>query len=154
MSNYGDETYNIVSCNSTSTNKKGEETDKFTIIDLTSIFHQYEKLIYSFKLKDISYKEKVALQIEYTGDVMPSGKEEDRPIVFIKDIKEKYRKSDGKHFGYNAKMKSIGSGIENEFTIFNTVYKKNPVSTGDVILCTKWRPDGKYYIMDSYKILN
>jgi hypothetical protein len=23
-----------------------------------------------------------------------------------------------------------------------------------VILCTKWRHDGKYYIMDSYKILN
>lgn len=66
------------------------------------------------------------------------------------EIKPLHRKSDGKHFGYSIFTKSIGSGKESRFTVFNRIYDKDPIKEGDIILCKAYDRDGQYFRLTSY----
>ena len=67
------------------------------------------------------------------------------------DIFPVARKKDNKQFGYSVITKSIGSGKESRFTIFNAVYKTEPIKKGDIILCKGFERDGQYYRMTRYE---
>lgn len=79
-----------------------------------------------------------------------SNKPEDRRKLYILDIYEVKRRSDGKQFGYNVITKSIGSGKECKFTVFNREYKKTPIKKGDIIYCKSFRRNGTYYDLTDY----
>jgi hypothetical protein len=80
-----------------------------------------------------------------------SGKTEDRPKLYVLDVFPLLRKKDNKQFGYSVVTKSIGSGKESRFTIFNKLYNENPVKKGDIILCRGFEREGQYYKMTRYE---
>lgn len=87
----------------------------------------------------------------YIGYV--SGKDSDRRKLYITDMKPIYRKRDGKQCGYSLFTKSIGSGKESRFTVFNDVYNKAPVNVGDIIYCKRHERDGVYFTLKDYEII-
>lgn len=132
--------------------KSGTESKNFTLLDIHSILREAEDVIMSLDLEDLSDFIKVrnfADVMGYVGYV--SGKDEDRKKLYIMDIYPLVRKKDGKQFGYSVITKSIGSGVESRFTVFNRVYDAEPVQKGDIIYCTSWERDGQYFRMTGYR---
>lgn len=132
--------------------KSGVNAKNFTLLDINSILYEAEDVIMSLNLEDLSDIIKVrnfADVMGYVGYV--SGKDEDRRKLYIVDIYPLVRKKDGKQFGYSVITKSIGSGVESRFTVFNRVYNEEPIQKGDIIYCTSWERDGQYFRMTGYK---
>ena len=146
-----DSLYEIVKDWASDLNSKGEKTETFKLLNTTAIFRECESLIYSLNISDFSFKEKVALQIQYTGDVVPSLNENERPLLHIKEVCPLNRKKDKKQFGYGVIGKSLGSGIETRYTVFNAVYNKDPIEPEDIIRCKRYTQEGKYYTMQAYE---
>ena len=144
----------IVKKYSVGTTKTGVNSKNYTLLDVSSILHEAESLIHSMNLSDLDDIVKVrnfADVMGYVGYV--SGKEEDRRKLVILDVRPLKRKKDGKQFGYSIITKSIGSGKESRFTVFNRVYDVNPIKKGDIIQCTGYDFDGKYYTLTSYQTI-
>lgn len=142
----------IIKKHSIGVTKSGAESKNFTIQDIKSILREAEDVIMSLDLEDLSDIIKVrnfADVMGYVGYV--SGKDEDRKKLYILDIYPLVRKKDGKQFGYSVITKSIGSGVESRFTVFNRVYNAEPVQKGDIIYCTSWERDGQYFRMTGYR---
>lgn len=142
----------IIERHSIGVTKTGTESKSFTILDIKSILREAEDAIMSLDLEDLSDIIKVrnfADVMGYVGYV--SGKDEDRKKLYIMDIYPLVRKRDGKQFGYSVITKSIGSGVESRFTVFNRVYDAEPVQKGDIIYCTSWERDGQYFRMTGYR---
>lgn len=78
-------------------------------------------------------------------------KKEDRPKLFVLDIHPVCRKKDNKQFGYSVITKSIGSGVESRFTVFNSTYQKCPIQKGDILYCRKYEREGKYFKLSTYE---
>ncbi len=134
--------------------KDGSPAKNYTILDASAIMKTIEAYIKKLDIPDFSIKDKVQDQKDYLGYIdIKTGKEEDRPKLYIKDIYPAKRKKDNKQFGYNITTRSIGSGIESRFTIFNSTYNETPVSKGDVIYCNKYTSDGIYFTLKSYDII-
>lgn len=142
----------IIEKHSIGVTKSGAESKNFTLLDIKSILREAEDVIMSLNLEDLSDIIKVrnfADVMGYVGYV--SGKDEDRKKLYIMDIYPLVRKKDGKQFGYSVITKSIGSGVESRFTVFNRVYDAEPVQKGDIIYCTSWERDGQYFRMTGYR---
>ena len=75
----------------------------------------------------------------------------DRRKLYVTEVKSLRRKSDGKQFGYSVFTKSIGSGKESRFTVFNRIYDKDPIKNGDIILCKQFERDGIYFRLVDYE---
>ena len=56
----------------------------------------------------------------------------------------------GKHFGYNVKTQSIGSGKEGQFTIRTALFNREPIREGDIVRCIGWERNGRYFHMTQY----
>lgn len=132
--------------------KSGGIAKSYTLLDLESIMQETEDIIKSLNLKDLDDLIKVQNFIDVMGYVgYISGKEEDRRKLYIMDIYKLHRNSDGKMFGYSIITKSIGSGVESRFTVFNKTYNDNPIKKGDIIFCNHYTKDkGKYYTLTDY----
>ena len=131
--------------------KSGSESKSYTLLDVMSILRETEELIKSMNLHDLSDVVKVRNFNDVMGYVgYVSGRQEDRRKLYVTKIYAVHRKSDGAVFGQKIYTKSIGSGVEASFTIFNRVYNANPVSVGDIIFCRHFTKDGKYYTLHSY----
>ena len=131
--------------------KSGGDAKSYTILDVESIIHETEDAVKAVGMEDLSD----IIKIKNFEDIMgysgySSGKKEDRRKLYIMDMWEARRRNDNKQFGYNIRTKSIGSGKESTMTIFNNVYKKCPVSKGDVIYCTSFSKNGQYFNLTSY----
>lgn len=134
--------------------KSGGEAKSYTLLDVMGILRDLETMIKNSGLEDLSD----VLKVRNFADIMGSGsyvsgKEEDRPKLIITKLYPVMRNSDGKQFGYNVYTRSIGSGIESKFTIFNKVYDNTPVKEGDLVYCKGFTRDknGKYFTMTSYE---
>ena len=142
----------IVRRHSTWIKKDGSVATSYTLLDMESVLHECEDYITRLGLPDLDVATKVrsfAAAMGYSGYV--TGKEEDRSLLYIKDIFPLKRKKDGKQFGYSLITQSIGSGIESRFTVFNRVYNLDPVEKGDIIRCLGFMRDGQYFTMTGYK---
>lgn len=134
--------------------KSGDEAKSYTLLDVMAILVKIEEFVRSRQLGDIDDVTKVKNFIEVMGYMgYVSGKESDRPKLYVSKIFPLYRKKDKKRFGVSVVTKSIGSGVESRFTIFDKVFKNNEFNEGDVILCTGFTRDGPYYTMTAYKKL-
>lgn len=138
--------------------KTGKEAKAYTIKSkylLQKIMREAEQGIKNLGMKDIGSEVKAYNFKEaagYAGYV--SGEDADRPKLYISNVYPLYRKKDHKLFGHSVVTESIGSGIKSRFTVFNTVFDKNPIEEGDVIYCRGWRRDkGVYFVLTSYEIL-
>ena len=142
----------IVKRHATWFKKNGEEATFYTIQDAEAILREAEQYILSMHMEDYNLYARClnwADAMGYWGYV--TGKEEDRSTLFVKTIIPVCRKSDGKQFGYSVFTKSIGSGIETRFTVFNEVFSVEPLMEGDIIVCYGYTRNGKYFTMTSYR---
>lgn len=143
----------IIRRHSTSTRKDGSESASYKITDMKAILHECETAILGLGLSDYGVISKAKYFNEamgYNGFV--SGRTEDRPVLFVRDVLPVKRKRDGKKFGYNVLTQSLGSGIESRFTVFNTTYNLDPIHKGDVIRCIRYTRDGKgYFTLENYR---
>lgn len=132
--------------------KSGGEAKSYTLLDVMSILKEAEEYIMRLRMDDISDIVKVRNFYDVMGYVgYVSGKDTDRRKLYITKLVPLHRKSDGKQFGYSVFTKSIGSGVESRFTVFNNVYDKEPVHEGDIIYCKEYVRDGAYFKMTSYE---
>ena len=144
----------IVSKYAVGVTKSGGVAKSYTILDVTSIMHEAEDAIKRSNLPDLSD----VIKVQNFNDIMGyagyiSGKPEDRPKLYIVDIYPLKRKDSGEQFGYSVITKSIGSGIESRFTVVNSVFNKEPIKKGDMILCKSYTRNGEYFRMTSYERL-
>lgn len=143
--------YEVIKKYSKDHNANGEELKQFTILDVDSILSAIEDHMKQCDVQDFSAKMQAAYQNEYLGFVfLATGKEMDRPKLFVKEVHPVFRKSDNKQFGYSVITQSLGSGKESRFTVFNRVFDKEPIQKNDLILCKHYTRDGPYFQMDSY----
>lgn len=131
--------------------KSGGAAKSYTLLDVTSILKESEEVIRSFGLDDLSDILKVRNFYDVMGYIgYVSGKDEDRRKLYVTEVKPLHRKKDNKLFGYSVFTKSIGSGKESRFTVFCRVFDKDPISEGDIILCTGFERDGQYFRLTGY----
>lgn len=144
----------IISKYATGTTKTGGIAKTYTLIDIRSILREIENTIKALHLDDLGDVVKVRNFTDAMGYVgYVSGKEEDRRKLYITNIYPVCRKKDGKQFGYSITTKSIGSGVEGRFTVFNRVYDKDPIKKDDIIFCKSFERDGKYFTLTGYSKL-
>lgn len=144
----------IVSKYSVGVTKSGGIAKNYTLLDVMSILQETEDAIKKLHMEDLADIVKVKNFKEAMGYIgYISGKEEDRPKLYITGIYELKRKKDGKQFGYSVITKSIGSGIESRFTVFNKIFNKNPIKEGDIIYCEAYDMDGVYFTLRKYQKL-
>lgn len=147
----GTELEEIVQRHAVGTTKSGGAAKSYTLIDVTAILHEIEDKIKSIGMEDLSDITKVRNFYDAMGYIgYTSGKAEDRRKLYIMDVFPLNRKKDGKQFGYSIITKSIGSGKESRFTVFNRVFDKNPIVKGEIILCKGYERDGEYFTLTSY----
>ena len=141
----------IISKYAIGTTKTGGVAKNYTLTDVRAILREIEDAIKALHLDDLGDVIKVRNFVETMGYVgYISGKEEDRRKLYITNIFPVCRKKDGKQFGYSILTKSIGSGKESRFTVFNRVYDKNPIKKDDIIYCKSFERDGQYYTLTDY----
>lgn len=134
------------------TTKSGGEAKSYTLLDVPAILRGVEDVIKAAGLSDLDEVLKVQNfqdAMGYAGYV--SERAEDRPKLYITDIYPLKRKRDGQQFGYSVFTKSIGSGIESRFTVFNRLFNQEPIKKGDIILCKSYSKDGPYFKMTGYE---
>lgn len=142
----------IIQKYSVGSTKSGGIAKSYTLLDIKSILHEAEDLIKETHMPDLPDIIKVRNfydMLGYLGYI--SGKQEDRRKLYITEIYPVKRKKDGKQFGYSICTKSIGSGVESRFTVFNGLYNANPIAKGDIIYCKSYEKDGIYYRLTSYE---
>lgn len=131
--------------------KTGGVAKSYTILDVVSIMEETEDAIKAIHMDDLSDLLKVRNFVDVMGYVgYVSGKEEDRRKLYVMELYPLARKRDGKQFGYSIVTKSIGSGKDSRFTMFNKVYDTDPIHKGDIIYCKSFERDGKYFTMTGF----
>lgn len=134
----------------------GAELKAYKILDCPSLLDELEAYVKTLNLGELDRKILIAAQIEYIGALaIPSGKEEDRKLLYVNNLFPLRRKSDGKLFGYSVSYTSIGSGVSGTMTVFLERFQHTPIKTGDTILCKAWKKDKRndrvYFRMIDYE---
>ncbi len=140
---------------SVGTTKTGNVAKSYTLLDVVSIMRETENAIKATHMEDLSDVAKAKNFEEvmgYAGYV--SGKEEDRRKLYITEIYPLKRKRDNKQFGYSVLTKSIGSGKDSRFTIFNNVYNTDPIHKGDIVYLKSFDRDNTYFVMTGFSKIN
>ena len=111
-----------------------------------------EDLIKASGMPDLSDIIKVQNFKDIMGYVgYTSGREEDRRKLYVTGTKPLMRKKDGKQFGYSIYTKSIGTGKEARFTVFNERYDRDPIYEGNIVYCKSFARDGVYFRLLDYE---
>lgn len=132
--------------------KAGGVAKSYTLLDVSSILQEAEQVIRSVGMDDLSDIIKVRNFYDVMGYIgYVSGKDEDRPKLYVTEVKPLHRKSDNKKFGYSIFTKSIGSGKESRFTVLSRVYDNDPIKEGDIIYCQRYERDGQYFKLTAYR---
>lgn len=142
----------IVKANSIGTTKSGADAKSYTLLNIPEILHGIEDAIRELHMEDLSD----VIKVQNFRDVMGyagyvSGKEEDRRKLYVTGVKPLLRKSDSRQFGYSVFTKSIGSGKETRFTVFNRVFNKEPINVSDIVYCIDFSREGEYFTLNSYR---
>lgn len=133
------------------TTKAGASAKAYTLLDVESIMRETEDAVKAVGMEDLSLTTKVhnfADIMGYAG--YTTGREEDRRKLYVSEVYPICRKKDGKQFGYSITTKSIGSGKDGRFSVFNAVYNKNPIKKGDIIVCLGYITEGPYFRLTAY----
>lgn len=133
-----------------------ETAKQFNKLDCPAILDEVESYIRTLQIKDLSMKDKIANDIEYTGSISTiTGKEEDRPKLIILDKKmliSNRGKDAGKPWGVAITTQSLGSGIQSSMTVDYKQYCKEKFDTHDIIYLKKFHKNNRgYFIVDNYE---
>ena len=134
--------------------KSGGIAKSYTLLNVMAILREAEQIVRSLNMEDLSVLTKAknfADVMGYVGYV--SGREEDRPKLYVTNVFPLRRKKDNKLWAYKFLTKSVGSGISSGFTVLAGVYNKCPVKQGDIIHCKGYQRDGPYFQMTAYDLI-
>ena len=131
--------------------KGGNDAKSYTFTDLPAFLRECEQIVKASGLEELP----LAARVKNFADVMGylgyvTGREEDRRLLYVKEVRPLHRKSDGKHFGYSVKTQSIGSGKEGQFTVRCALFNREPIQEGDIVRCLSWERNGAYFHMTNY----
>ena len=144
----------IVKRHAVGVTKSGGVAKSYTLIDVMAILKDLEVSVKSADMEDLGDIVKVRSFAEimgYAGYV--SGREEDRRKLYVSDVYPLHNKSNGKQFAHSIITKSIGSGKDGRFTVFNRIFEPNPIRKGDIIFCKDYERDGQYFQLKSFDII-
>ena len=143
----------IVERHSVGVNKDGKESKTYSQLDNVAILHECETLIMSLGIKPFTIKEKAEVQKEYMGYIdIATGKQEDRPKLYILDIKTLKSKTTGRTWARQITAQSIGSGKQSNYTITSKYYHEE-IQAGDVILCKHLEKQKDYWHITDYEVM-
>lgn len=143
---------NFIDKYATDKGAKGNELKSYNILDCKSILIECENYIKSLNIEDMDLRNKIMNQQEYLGYISATTKEEDRPILFVKEVKTLKRKSDKKQFGYSIFTQSIGSGITSRFTLLNRDAKEyGELHKNDIIKCLDYEIKNSYFNLKKFQ---
>ena len=133
-----------------------ETTKQFNKLDCHAILDEIESYIRTLQIKDLSMKDKIANDMEYTGSISTiTGKEEDRPKLIILDKRmliSNRGKDAGKPWGVAITTQSLGSGIQSSMTVDYKQYCKEKFDIHDIIYLKKFHKNNRgYFIVDNYE---
>ena len=137
-------------------NKNGELRKSWVIIDADQLLIDCENWVRkTMKIADVSTIGKAMRYTEIMGfPGYVSGRNEDRNLLYVRDIYPIKRKRDGKQFGFSFITKSLGSGIESRFSVMlGTASRCGKISPGEYIRCNRWHNENGYFTMDDYEQL-
>ncbi len=141
----------IVALHGSDVGKNGKTLQKYAIADPAPIFDDVEARLHATVTEDFDLKARFHTQQEYLGFIgIATGREEDRPKLYVKAVFPAVRHRDNKIFGYNVKATSVGSGKENTWTVFLRQFQRDPIREGDIIFCDRYTKNGKYFNLDMY----
>lgn len=134
--------------------KSGNAAKSYTLLDVKSILDEVEDIVKEIHMDDLS----VVLKVQNFKDAMGyagyvSGKAEDRRKLYIMGVYPVFRRRDQKQFGYSVITKSIGSGKESRFTVFNKQYNQQPIKEDDIIYCSQYERNGTYFTLTGYNLI-
>lgn len=134
--------------------KSGNAAKSYTLLDVKSILDEVEDVVKEMHMDDLS----VVLKVQNFKDAMGyagyvSGKAEDRRKLYILGVYPVCRLKDQKQFGYSVITKSIGSGKESRFTVFNKQYNQQPIKENDIIYCSQYERNGAYFNLIGYNLV-
>lgn len=132
--------------------KAGGIAKSYTLLDVEAIMRECEQAVLSVGMSDLSDIDKVRNFYDLMGYIgYTSGKPEDRRKLYVLEIYPVVRRRDQRQFGYSILTKSIGSGKESRFTVFNALYNKDPIAKGDIIYCKSYERVGKFFQLTGYE---
>ena len=134
--------------------KSGGVAKSYTLLDVQSILEEVEDLIKASNLNDLSDLIKIRNFVDIMGYIgYVSGKQEDRRKLYVLDVRPIHRKANGKQIGHSVFTKSIGSGKESRFTVWNSLYNQDPIHKDDIIVCKSYQRDGQWFQLTGYSKL-
>ena len=81
-----------------------------------------------------------------------SGRNEDRPNLYVKDVVPLKSKRTGELWAYMFVTQSLGSGVESRLTVSKSLYTRIPIEKGQYIYCKKfWQDKNGYWNMSDYE---
>ena len=132
----------------------GNQLKSFRVFDGNGLLHDCEDYIKSMEVPDFNDSEKVKIKMEYLGYIMPTGKDSDRPKIYINKMHPIYRRDNKKLCGYNFIATSIGSAKQSRYLIWDNVFKKNgSFSEGDIIKLCGFKKNGQSFEVTDYFLL-
>lgn len=145
----------IISNHSTDLNAKGVETASYMDIKWQDVMREFEKRVKDSDISDVNIKVKVVNQKEKIGLApFPTGREEDRSLLFVTDVKPLCNRTTGSQFGWSVFTSSFGSGIQSRFSVKGKQYREwdtNPIAPNDIIRCLGWENDRGYFNLTAWK---
>lgn len=145
----------IISNHSTDLNSKGVETATYMNIKWQEVMQEFETKVKEADIADVNIKVKVVNQKEKIGLApFPTGKEEDRSLLFVTDVKPLCNRTTGNQFGWSVFTSSFGSGIQSRFSVKGKQYREwetNPIAPNDIIRCLGWESDRGYFNLTAWK---
>lgn len=123
----------IVQRHTVGVTKAGGEAKSYTVLDITAILRETEDAVRAANMEDLSDLLKVKNFEEvmgYAGYI--SGRPEDARKLYIKELWDAKGEKDTS-YGKHILTMNIGTGREAHLLIRNNVFKKEPVSKGDII---------------------
>ena len=143
----------IVERHSIGTTKAGKESKSYSQLDNMAILNECETLIMSLGIKPMTIKEKADIQKDYMGYIdLATGKQEDRPKLYIISVKELKSKVSGRIWARQITAQSVGSGKQSNYTITSKNYHEE-FQVGDVILCKHLEKQKDYWHITNYEVL-
>lgn len=135
----------IVKKYSTGVTKSGGVAKSYTILDIASVMRETEDAIKAVGMEDLDVITKARNFKDAMGYVgFISYNEADRRKLYVTSTRALKNRTTGKVFGHEVITKSIGSGIQGHFTVFNEMFNLCPIKEDDVIFCTSWEKDRRY----------
>lgn len=142
----------IIKKYATNVNAKGKELKTHTFFDLMGMLRECEGVIKNLGLSEMLFSNQIEFQQENLGySSLVTGKEEDRPKLYVKEYYPIFKKATGTMCGCNIICQSVGSGKQSKFVVWNRTLNKNgEIKKGNIILCTGYKKNGEDFELTDY----